>query len=458
MMRESPTSPENGNGSSSDISGYEAARELPPRFAVPERGAPPKVERLNRNALTIAAVVMGILVIAAVVLVPTPRADNPSALRPVAPPAQEPTFLDQASPSEMGSRRLSAEDEAAAQRVARAALDSAAMANQLSGRGMSYGAGRTANAGGGSISSAGAMDVPQGYVIQVPHVPTAGIEDSRAAAYRAAVMAAPTIRVAEADAQDTPALMVEQSSSQAGSIRGTAGSASSAVSDVPTGRERFRQFLGDVRRPTASAARAVLEPAPGPYTLQAGTMIPAVLVTEVNSDLPGDVLAQVSRDVYDSRSQRTLILPKGAKLLGRYHDQIGVGQNRLLLAWTRVLLPDGRSMSLPGLPTTDQAGAGGIADQVDRHARRRFGTAALLSLIGAGAQLSQPHGGYGPWGAPSAGETAAGAAGQQLAGVATQLLQRELDVQPTIRIRQGMPFNVFLIADLSFPGPYSSQP
>ena len=86
-----------------------------------------------------------------------------------------------------------------------------------------------------------------------------------------------------------------------------------------------------------------------------------------------------------------------------------------------------------------------------------FGTAALLSLIGAGVQLSQPHGGYGPWGAPSAGQAAAGAVGQQLAGVATQLLQRDLDVQPTIRIRQGAPFNVFLNADLTFPGPYLLQ-
>jgi type IV secretory pathway VirB10-like protein len=452
-MREPPMSPENGNAVSHDTNGVESARELPPRFTVPERGTPPKVERLNRNALTIAAVVMGILVIAAVVLVPTPRADNPSGVRPVTPPAQEPTFLDQPSHPGMETRGPSTEDDAAAQRAARAALDSAAMAYQLSGPGGSSVAGRTGNAGG-SIPSSGAVDAPQGDVMQSARVPTVGTEELRAAAYHAAVMASPTIRAGEGDAQVTPAVTIEQSASQPSGARVTAGPASSATLDAPAGRERFRQFLGDVRRPTPSVVRAMLEPAPGPYTLQAGTMIPAVLVTEVNSDLPGDVLAQVSRDVYDSRSQRTLLLPKGAKLLGRYHDQIGVGQDRLLLAWTRVILPDGRSMTLPGLPTTDQAGAGGIADQVDRHASRMFGTAALLSLIGAGVQLSQPQGGYGPWGAPSAGQVAAGAVGQQLAGVATQLLQRDLDVQPTIRIRQGMPFNVFLNADLTFPGPY----
>jgi type IV secretory pathway VirB10-like protein len=161
--------------------------------------------------------------------------------------------------------------------------------------------------------------------------------------------------------------------------------------------------------------------------------------------------------VYDSRTQRTLLVPRGSKLIGKYDNQIAVAQNRLLVAWTRVILPDGRSVTLPGLQTKDRAGAGGVRDQVDQHQRQVFGTAALLSVIGAGVQLSQPNGGYGPWGAtPSAGQIAAAAAGQQLAEVASQMLRRQMDVQPTIRIRQGMPFNVFLNADLTFPAAYSS--
>ena len=122
-----------------------------------------------------------------------------------------------------------------------------------------------------------------------------------------------------------------------------------------------------------------------------------------------------------------------------------------------MIFPDGRSIALPGLPAKDRAGAGGLHDQVDQHGRRVFGTAALLSLITAGAQLAQPNGGYGPMGYPSPGQIAAGAVGQQLSEVSAQLLRRGMDVPPTIRVRAGMPFNVFLNADLTFPGPYARE-
>jgi type IV secretion system protein VirB10 len=196
-----------------------------------------------------------------------------------------------------------------------------------------------------------------------------------------------------------------------------------------------------------------------PFVVQAGTLVPAVLITEINSDLPGQVLAQVARDVYDTRSQRTILIPRGAKLIGTYEDQVPVGRDRLLVAWTRVLFPDGRSISLPGLQTKDRAGAGGVSDRVDRHMRRTFGTTALLSLIGAGLQLSQPRGaivGGGYY--PSAGQVAAAAVGQQLAEVAAQLLKRDLDARPTIRIRQGLAFNVFLNTDLVFEQPHDPSP
>jgi type IV secretion system protein VirB10 len=203
-----------------------------------------------------------------------------------------------------------------------------------------------------------------------------------------------------------------------------------------------------------SVARAV-EPAPSPYAIQAGTMIPAVLLTEIDSDLPGDVLAQVAHDVFDSREQRTLLIPKGSRLIGTYDSDISSNQRRLFVAWTRLIFPDGRSLTLPGLETKDRSGAGGVADRVENHRRRTLGTAALLSLVGAGAQLAQPNGGYGAFGsAPSVGQAAAGAAGQQLAQVTTEMLRKQLDAQPTIRIRQGMPFQVFLRTDLAFAGPY----
>ena len=456
-MRGSPTSPESGNGVTSAANGVEAGPELPPHYGVPERGVMPKPERLNRNALTIAAVVMGVLVLAAVVLVPTPRPDGKSGARAVAPPTQEPTFLDQPTHTGVGIRGSGPiDDRAAAQ--ARAALDSAAVADRVAGQWGNAGFGRTGSRVGAAPNAGGvpSYDAPQGYVVPTTPSPASGIGDLRAAAYQAAVMAAPTVRARGAESQSDIALTADNGVGEGGTLRATAATATTSA-NPQANRDRYRQFFADVQRPMPYAMRTEVQLAPGPYTVQAGAVIPAVLLTEVNSDLPGDVLAQVSRDVYDSQTQQTLLLPKGAKLLGRYHDQIGAGQNRLLLAWTRVLFPDGRSITLPGLPTTDQAGAGGVADHVDRHAGRMFGTAALPSLIGAGVQLSQPNGGYGPWGSPSPGQAAAGAVGQQLAGVASQLLQRDLDVQPTIRIRQGMPFNVFLTADLTFPGAYSSQ-
>ena len=186
-------------------------------------------------------------------------------------------------------------------------------------------------------------------------------------------------------------------------------------------------------------------------------MVPGVLLTGINSDLPGEIVGQVSRNVYDSRTQRILLVPKGAKLIGTYENQVAAGQGRLLVAWTRVILPDGRSLTLPGLPLKDPQGQSGAADRVDHHYRRVFGNALLLSAISAGAQLSQPRQ-TSILAAPSAGQVAAGAMGQELSNVALEILRRGMDVAPTITIRQGQPFLVFLNGDLVFDGPFEPEP
>jgi type IV secretory pathway VirB10-like protein len=195
----------------------------------------------------------------------------------------------------------------------------------------------------------------------------------------------------------------------------------------------------------AAAAWRYLPPPP-PGTVAAGTLIPALLLTAVNSDLPGPLLGQVSRDVYDDRLL-AVVIPRGTRLLGRYEDQVAAGQRRLLVAWTRLLFPDGSSLEVPGLPATDTAGAAGIPALADNHLRRVFGNAALLSLLGAGAQLSQPP----PTGfaqPPSSQQVAAGALGQELANVALQLVRRDLAVQPTLRLPAATPFDVFVTGDL----------
>jgi type IV secretion system protein VirB10 len=188
--------------------------------------------------------------------------------------------------------------------------------------------------------------------------------------------------------------------------------------------------------------------------LKAGTVLSGLLLTGVVSDLPGEIIGQVSRDVYDSPTQQTLLVPKGTKLIGTYDNGVAIGQNRLLVAWTQLIFPDGRSVTLPGLGISDEHGAAGVHDQVDNHYRRLFGNALLLSAISAGAQLSQPSQSTGLYATPSTGQVAAGALGQELGTLSTNMIQRNLDVQPTITIRPGTPFTVLLRGDVVLPGPY----
>ncbi|MEP7348052.1 MAG: TrbI/VirB10 family protein, partial [Gemmatimonadaceae bacterium] len=282
-----------------------------------------------------------------------------------------------------------------------------------------------------------------------PPAPTAA--ELRAAAYQRALEASPI--------ENAPVSTV---TAQGGSTRAvftngpSVGTEPSSVPAVATRGEQFLQSAGAAAAQNTTRALTV-QAAPGPYAVQAGTVIPAVLMTEINSDLPGECLAQITRDVYDSRSQQILLIPRGAKLLCKYDDQLATGQSRLLVAWTRILLPDGRSISLPGLPATDQTGARGVSDQVDRHVARAYGTAGLLSLLTAGVQLAQPRNSGSVFAAPSTGEVMAGALGQQLNGVSVEMLRRDLTNHQTIRIRQGVEFNVFLNSDLTFPGPYAPE-
>jgi type IV secretion system protein VirB10 len=218
-----------------------------------------------------------------------------------------------------------------------------------------------------------------------------------------------------------------------------------------------RAFLRESGDSGGRSVIARLEPAGSPYTIRAGTVIPGVLLTAITSDLPGECLGQVSRDVYDSKAQRILLIPKGSKLMCRYDDQVAAGQGRLLVAWTRLILPDGRSMTLPGLALKDRQGQAGAVGNVDNHMGRVFGRALLLSAISAGAQLSQPRQ-TSIFAAPSAGQIAAGAVGQELSNVALEILRRGMDEPPTITIPQGAPFNVFLNGDLVFDAPYAPEP
>ena len=208
-----------------------------------------------------------------------------------------------------------------------------------------------------------------------------------------------------------------------------------------------------------------LRPPASPFTVMAGSVIPAVLVSGINSDLPGPILAQVSENVADSATGRRLLVPQGSRLIGAYQNASANNQQRIQIAWQRLIFPNTSSMDLPQMPGTDQSGNAGFSDQVDHHYLNTFGTAALLSLISAGQMVGQMAGvgGGGTYGAygysppnqwAMAGETAGSAASSQMGAVGQQLVSNGMNRPPTIAIRPGYQFNVMVTQDLVFASPY----
>jgi type IV secretion system protein VirB10 len=179
------------------------------------------------------------------------------------------------------------------------------------------------------------------------------------------------------------------------------------------------------------------------YVVQAGSVIAAALITGMRSDLPGQVTAQVTEHVYDSPTGRYLLIPQGAKLIGTYDSQVAFGQNRLLLVWTRLLLPNGRSIVLERQPAADPQGFIGLEDEVDQHWDRLIMGAALSTVIGIGAELGS-----------NANDSSIASALRQgssnsLSQTGQQITQRNLNIQPTLTIRPGFPVRVIINRDLA---------
>lgn len=182
-----------------------------------------------------------------------------------------------------------------------------------------------------------------------------------------------------------------------------------------------------------------------PYQLMAGTVIPAALLTAVNSDLPGQIIATVTEHVYDSLTGRHLLVPQGSRLIGQYDSQVAYGQRRMLMVWTRLIRPDGSSLVLDRLPATDVAGQAGLEDRVDWHWRRIFAGAALSTLIGVGAELVAPD----RVDADGRIVIATRESVQETVNqVGQQVTRRNLDLQPTLSVRAGFPVRVVVNHDL----------
>jgi type IV secretion system protein VirB10 len=193
-----------------------------------------------------------------------------------------------------------------------------------------------------------------------------------------------------------------------------------------------------------------------PYELRAGFVVPATLISGINSDLPGQIMAQVSQDVFDTATGRYRLIPQGARLVGRYSSEVAYGQARVLVAWQRIVFPDGKAMDIGAMPGADSAGFAGFHDEVNNHYIRLFASAFLMSGVTAGIALSQnQNSGAGTFNSrPTASSAMSEALGQQLGQVTAQLISRNLSIAPTLEIRPGYRFNVVVTKDMTFSKPY----
>lgn len=213
-------------------------------------------------------------------------------------------------------------------------------------------------------------------------------------------------------------------------------------------QDRKRAFAnGPTDRKTVSPDR-LANPA-SPYIVQAGAVIPAALLTGIRSDLPGQVTAQVTQNVFDSPTGRFLLTPQGSRLIGLYDSQIAFGQDRVMLAWTRLIMPNGRSIVLERQPGADTQGFAGLEDETDNHWGRLLMAAALSTVLGVGAELGSTSGDSAIVTALRRGST------DSLNQTGQQVVRRNLNIQPTITIRPGFPMRVIVNRDLVL-APYQS--
>lgn len=210
--------------------------------------------------------------------------------------------------------------------------------------------------------------------------------------------------------------------------------------------------------PETDGAFGQVSPPPLGSVLWEGTVLPAVLTQAVASDLAGPVQAVLARDVYDSQTFSRLLLPRGTLALGRQTRQPLFGESRLLILWHRLLLPDGRSIALDASPATGSDGALGLPGKVSHHWGKRFAAVGLLSLAGAGVQLSQPQRAASGLEAPDAGQLAAGELGLQIGRLSQEILRQAVNVPPTVSLAPGSRLGILVNRDLVFADERSGRP
>lgn len=262
----------------------------------------------------------------------------------------------------------------------------------------------------------------------------------RIESYKAAMQSSPEVSgFGQASAKAQAATMPRKEPDQNRNVR----------QDDLNQQEQKREFLSSFDKDASPYLSQTRLPAVSPYEVKAGSIVPGVMISGINSDLPGQIIGQVRQNVYDSATGRYLLIPAGAKIVGTYDSSVSAGQERVLVAWNRIIFPDSSSVSLEAMPGADQSGFAGFHDQVDNHYWRTFGNAALLSLFSAGIQLSQPRGAV--TGTYDSNQIMAAAIGRQLGQLGMQVTQRNLNIQPTLEIRPGFQFSIMVTKDMILP-------
>ena len=257
-----------------------------------------------------------------------------------------------------------------------------------------------------------------------------------------APLAAPSLQTAMQAMPQMPAGM---------GLPGMPGAAPAAPADQEKKREFVASAQGDLDPPYLAASR---QPPRSRYELKTGTVIPAVMLQGINSDLPGEMVAIVREAVYDTATGRHVLIPQGAKLFGSYDSSVAYGQRRALVVWRRLIYPDGSTLELGGMQGADAGGYAGFEDEVDNHYGRLVGFGLLTSLMSAAFQVSQPEE-SGDGQALTPRQIAAGEVGRELSQLGIEATRRNMNLQPTIKIRPGYRFVVTVNRDVAFAAPWA---
>jgi type IV secretion system protein VirB10 len=214
-------------------------------------------------------------------------------------------------------------------------------------------------------------------------------------------------------------------------------------------------FLASPQQKTDDYLKSTRTPPLSAYEIKAGWEIPAVLEQSLNSDLPGEIKALITSNVFDTATGRYLLIPQGARLIGKYDSRISYGQDGVQVVWNRIIFPDASSVDIDGMAGLDSHGNSGLRFDVDHHYKRLLGFTALTSVFSAAFDLSQRNT-QSALAYPSVGSTAGASVGRDISETGATITRRNLNVQPTIKVPAGYKFTVRVNRDILFDAPYES--